>query len=389
MDKVRSLYLELLRIIAALYVFLYHFGSEKLGDKMYFSTPEFNKKIGLKYLGAHYFVIVFFVLSGFLITMSVCKSKVTLKSFFIARLGRLYSVLLPALIFSYIVSFILVHTVTLINDIYSYDHLAIRFLLNITFLTQTWTLCATPPLNTPFWSVNYEFIYYAIIATIVLIKKPIRKIICLILLFLIAWPKVMFLAPAWFAGSLLFFVQDRVKFDKKLSYLSFVITLFCIILVLSNPKMMPLSKNTNTNNLFNFNLLYSWNYQADFLFALLIAANIYFLFIISSSINKMLSEKTMNIFYNLTRKIGNCSYTLYLFHLPLLFFYATVFPYNKTNQVHQAGIICLVIISVFFIAKYTEWKIEFWRLLMQKLFNMGTKLINYFILKERKTFISK
>src|SRR3954465_11832287 len=101
MDKVRSIYLDLLRILSALYVFLFHIGSIGVDDSSS-TTNGLQNNSAFKYLSAHYFVIVFFVLSGFFITMSANRPNLTFKNFLIARLGRLYSVLIPALIFSYL-----------------------------------------------------------------------------------------------------------------------------------------------------------------------------------------------------------------------------------------------------------------------------------------------
>jgi peptidoglycan/LPS O-acetylase OafA/YrhL len=373
MDKIRSLYLECLRISAALYVFIYHIGSSSLGDKLYFSTANFNKNLCLSNLSAHYFVIVFFVLSGFLITMSVTKPGMTFKSFLIARLGRLYSVLIPALIFSYLVDFVLIHydliplTVVKSGDhFFISDHFFTRILLNISFLTQTWTLCSTPPLNTPFWSVNYEFIYYIAIAAIFLIKNNKLKLFLFIIILGIAWPKVLLLFPSWLAGSLLYFIRDKIIINKKISAALFLLSFCYLSAIIHNPNLIPFSRGTDDNQFFGFNLLFSWNYQADFIFSLVVAANIYFLFSISNSIVPKISAGILNNLHRFIMKIGNCSYTLYLFHLPLLFLFVSILPYDRTNYLHQIGLIILILTCIFFIAKYTEWKVAYWRSLVEK-----------------------
>ena len=203
MNKIVSFYLDLLRILSAFYVFIFHVGSGEIDTKLIFSTHHFSKILGLNYYSAHYFVIVFFVLSGYLITMSASRPNISVKTFITARLGRLYSVLIPALFLSFLVAKILI-----IGNYYPLDLiknntlLVQRFILNATFLSQSWSLNATPPLNNPFWSVQYEFMYYLIIASWLLVKNRLKYILILLII-LISGLKVMLLFPCWLLGSFL------------------------------------------------------------------------------------------------------------------------------------------------------------------------------------------
>ncbi|GAA4316681.1 hypothetical protein GCM10023149_13830 [Mucilaginibacter gynuensis] len=375
MNKLKSLYLEILRISAAFYVFIFHVGSVTIGGERYFATTDFNDSLGLSNLGAHYFVVVFFVLSGFLITMSVNKPGVTIKSFFIARLGRLYSVLIPALIFSFVVSFVIIYSGSIPAElIKNNEHLVIRFFMNLLFLTQSWTLCSTPPLNDPFWSVTYEFIYYALIAVITLVKNSVFKWLVLGFIVLVGFPKVILLFPAWLAGSLLYFVSKKVSINKGVSAVLFLLSLAGIIAVIINPELVPFTKNESDNQFLGFNLLFSWNYLADFVYSLLIAANIYFLFSVADSNLFKGEQKLITKLHDILRLVGNCTYTLYLFHLPLLFLFASLLPYDRTNYLYPTGLIAATLLSVFIIARYTEWKVDFWRSVMERTFNLFSSL---------------
>jgi peptidoglycan/LPS O-acetylase OafA/YrhL len=379
MDKARSFYIEILRIVAASYVFIYHFGSETLGNKLRFSTEEFNQRLGLHYNSAHYFVIVFFVLSGFLITMSASKKNLSMKDFLITRLGRLYSVLIPSLIFSYFVSYILIKFCSIpAEDISNHTNLAGRFVLNILFMAQSWNLSSTPPLNAPFWSIHYEFIYYLLLGCILLIKNK-YQILAIIFVSLIAGPKVLLLFPAWLIGSFLFYAVNRYLLPYKISVVLFITTLVTMIVAFIDPFIIPFTKLSSEKYLFDRNLFYSWNYLGDYCFAILVGLNLFSAFGISSKTLPFIGSIKFDIVYQLTRKLGNCTFTLYLFHLPLLFLYSSIFPYDKTNLVHQVTLIGTVAVSVFFIARYTEWKVDVWRAIVayqvDKIFSLKTFLL--------------
>jgi peptidoglycan/LPS O-acetylase OafA/YrhL len=375
MDKIRSLNLDLLRILSAFYVFIFHVSSMKLGDEYVFSTSSFRESLGLEYLPAHYFVIVFFVLSGFLITMSASRENVTLKSFLIARLGRLYSVLIPALFVSLLVTFILIHGHYYSSKlIQNNTNQVTRFFLNIAFLTQSWTLNATPPLNNPFWSVSYEFMYYLILASFLIIKGNI-KYLWILMVVLIAGPKVMLLFPCWFVGSLLYFLVLRKKvLGPKLSFVLFIISSLIFISIVASVVTVPFTKASGDQEFFGTLLFFSWNYQADYFFSILVAINIYSLFGLSKTILRWIDGTIADKLHELVQTVSNCSYTLYLFHLPLLFLFSSLLPYDKTNTFHQIGLISIVLVTIYFIAKQTEWKVKLWRGYVTKIFDFSSKI---------------
>jgi hypothetical protein len=47
--------------------------------------------------------------------------------------------------------------------------------------------------------------------------------------------------------------------------------------------------------------------------------------------------------------------------VPLLFLIYSITPYDNKNGFHQLGLILSVVVSVYFIAIKTEWKVLFWR----------------------------
>ncbi len=367
LDKSRSLYLELLRIIAAFYVFIYHFGSEPIEGKPFLASSTFNQSYHINWYSAHFFVIVFFVLSGYLITMSAHKKGTTFTSYVIARLGRIYSVVIPALVFSYFVAFVLrSQHHQLIND----DKLVSRFFLNLLFLTQSWNFCAMPPVNGPFWSISYEVMYYLIFGAFLLIAKPYKYFIA-ILFVLLAGPKVLLLFPAWITGSWLYSITSKEKriINERFCTIIFLFSLFVIIYFIINPYQFPLLKLADTLP-FHYNLFFSWNYQADYLFSVLIFINLFGFFGFSHKLNDYLNKTFYDKIIKVVFLIGNSTFTLYLFHVPLMIFLASIFPYNKLNIWHNLLLISVTLVSIYFIARVTEWKVKYWREFISRFFKM-------------------
>ena len=370
MNKIVSFYLDLLRILSAFYVFIFHVGSGEIDTKLIFSTHHFSEILGLNYYSAHYFVIVFFVLSGYLITMSASRPNISVKTFITARLGRLYSVLIPALFLSFLVAKILI-----IGNYYPLDLiknntlLVQRFILNATFLSQSWSLNATPPLNNPFWSVQYEFMYYLIIASWLLVKNRLKYILILLII-LISGLKVMLLFPCWLLGSFLYFIVSKKKtINIGISVMLFFSTLILLFLILTGRLILPFEKPIGDHDFYGFLLFFSWNFKADLIFSFLVATNVFAIFSLSKKMEYFNTSSVFNKLHAKIQIISNCSYTLYLFHLPLLFLFSSIIPYDKTISFHQIGLVLLVLVTVYFIAKQTEWKVELWRGFVEKAFN--------------------
>lgn len=362
MNKAFSFYLDLLRVVAAFYVFVFHVGSMEIGGNLVFATKEYSEKLGLTYRSAHYFVIVFFVLSGFLITMSASKPGMSLKNFMGARLGRLYSVLLPALVLSILMAQFLISTAIFDKEqIGNNSNLIERIVLNCSFLAESWSLSATPPLNTPFWSVHYEFMYYLIIATCLLIKGKLKFII-LALVLLIAGVKIVLLFPCWFLGSILYYLIRNDKVIPPIaSFIVFFVTLVVTLCIILDTIFLPFEYFHGNEELFGITLFFSSNYLADYVFSLLIALNIYSFFGFSKVVLYWCNTKSFSKIDTVLKIVSNCSYSLYMFHMPLLFLFSSVWFYNKTNGFHQVALIGIVLLANYFIAKQTEWKVDFWR----------------------------
>jgi len=369
MNKVTSLYLDLLRVVASLYVFIYHFYYMKLEGRIVFTDSNIYDHIGFTIRAAHYFVIVFFVLSGLLITMSTTRPNMTFKKFIIARLGRLYSVLFPALILSFLcVQYLIQGNFYDKVAIGNTSNIIIRFFLNLSFLAESWNLNATPPLNTPFWSVHYEFLYYIIISSILLIKGKIKFFIIPLVL-LLAGLKVLILFPCWLLGSAVYYLIKKDFFlPPMFSFIVFISSTFFIFLILKGDFILPFEFFHKNKFILGLGLFFSSNYQSDYIFAFLVALNVYSIFGFSKKIEFLSKKKNFIMFDTYIKVASNCSYTLYLFHVPLLFIFSTANFYNRNNYYHQIGIVVLVLFTVYFIAKQTEWKVTFWRSIVQKVF---------------------
>ncbi len=187
-----SVYLDLLRVGAAMAVLLSHW--------MQMLVPGIpNQTYG------HDAVIVFFVLSGFVMAMVCDTRERSLSDYALSRLARLWSVAVPALVLAIIVYATCqgrapdVFAATVTFDVGPLH----ASLMNLIFCGQGWFGAISPPLNNPFWSLNYEAWYYAAYGAVVFLRGRMRWVSTVALAGL-AGPAVLALAPCWVLGVLLY-----------------------------------------------------------------------------------------------------------------------------------------------------------------------------------------
>lgn len=188
MAPLLSTYLDLLRFAAALVVFLAHAHRGDLtgGLPVLWRVAERDTDA----------VMVFFVLSGFVIAYVSRHQERTLRSYALARFSRLWSVAIPALLLTLGLDILGrglapgLYTA----EVASSDHPVLRFLVSAVFANELWWSSVRFGSNGPYWSLGYEAWYYAIFGAWLYLAGRLRALVVLGLC-LVVGPKVLLLLP--------------------------------------------------------------------------------------------------------------------------------------------------------------------------------------------------
>jgi peptidoglycan/LPS O-acetylase OafA/YrhL len=186
-----SVYIDLLRIVAAIAVFMDHAGN--------LLFPYVKHRLILQQ--GNDAVAVFFVLSGFVIFYSTSGERRDLRSYFVARSSRIYSVALLALAITVIADVIGMSqdpAVYTNAKIYRPETIidAVRYL---TFTNEIWFSQILFGTDGPYWSLSFEVSYYVFFAAICFLSGKVR-LITILLWFLICGPKIALYLPLWWLG---------------------------------------------------------------------------------------------------------------------------------------------------------------------------------------------
>lgn len=218
MSRTSSLYLDLLRFCAACTVLLGH-----LGRFLGFSPHAYRFVEELSGQG----VTIFFVLSGFVIRHTAEHKDHDAGSYFLSRLTRLYSVIVPALLLTLMADAMGARfdpSVYTPGHDYGGSFPVLRTLISLLFLNQIWFLNIVPFSNGPFWSLAYEFWYYVIFAAFFYLKGARRYWVALILALAVG-PKIALMFPLWLLGAGLYWIIPRINLSTRQAYLLLLFSL--------------------------------------------------------------------------------------------------------------------------------------------------------------------
>ncbi len=348
LDLATSVYLDFLRLLSALLVFAYHAKAERLNGQWLSTVGNFG----------HDAVIVFFVLSGFVIAYTTSRQPADIGGFMKSRLARLYSVALPALLFTVIADSIgqYLKPEIYVAPYYQDSYPIARFISNVFFLNELWFKSWRAFSNGPFWSLSYEFFYYLLYA-LAFYLTGIKRLVFVSLAALIAGPKILLLLPVWLLGVLLFRASRNFQLHIATGVLLVTgsIALYTLYRISGTPEYLyELTEEVLSTHFVRNKLEFSRWFLNDYLVAMLVAMNI--LGVVSISGRIRVHDKTGQYI----RYFAGMTFALYLFHYPLLQLYASVFNNN-------AAVVVLTLTSVILLAPVTEGRKSYWLKLMDRI----------------------
>lgn len=330
-----SLYLDALRITAAFMVFLNHAGYARV----------YGNWLGPWARYGHDAVIIFFVLSGFVISWVTTTRNRGPVEYAVARLARLWSVVLPALVLGAILDHYGSQFDPKIYDgwWYAKDQPALRLFANSFFLAEIWTWGVRAFSNGPMWSVQYEFWYYAIFAAWFFPRRRAWKIAATLVAMAIAGPAILLLLPCWLAGVLVYkLVTSERKVPPVVGLVLFAASIAAYVVyreyglkdswekwsidLLSGPCQQYLGVG------WVHLARYARSFLSDYLLTVIVAAHFVGAHAIAPWAEPLLKKVERPI-----RWAAGYTFVLYLMHYPLLHFYA--------STTKRSGIIMLMVLQ--------------------------------------------
>ena len=200
-----STYLDLVRAACAIAVVFHHYSNHIVR-----AVPRAFPNVGQEA------VMVFFVLSGFVISHVARRTESDPVVFATKRVARIYPVAIAGVVLSYLLYALCAPMAPGLYDdrVSSHGWLA-EVSLTLTFLNQTiWFPYAMPPANGPYWSLSCEVWFY-VLATAMFFAPRWLSILASAFAFPILGPKIMLLFPVWLSGVAAARLCDRPRVSRR------------------------------------------------------------------------------------------------------------------------------------------------------------------------------
>jgi peptidoglycan/LPS O-acetylase OafA/YrhL len=322
MTNALSLYLDALRFGAAFTVFMSHFG--RASGRMFWQMQPYGRTA----------VLVFFVLSGFVIAWVTETRERTPEEYALSRVARLYSVIVPA----FILTAVLDHIAMAIDpSLYGPEVLppmlrgsldvVLGYLLSVVFLGQCWTWDMPPGSDLPFGTLNYEAWYYILFGLATFLQGR-RRMVALAAAALLIGPKILLYLPVWLMGVLAW-RWHAVARQWGAPLVFGAVAAFIGVHVLGGQGLFQHTVSPWLPNGGDFGAY-------DYIVGVLVA------FFIVGLANAPLPMPGAAV-QRLIRFLAGTTFGLYLLHLPLLLFFGTVIPGPADSTPHRILVFALTL----------------------------------------------
>jgi peptidoglycan/LPS O-acetylase OafA/YrhL len=352
-----STYLDGARAAAAILVLLSHMGYGRFTGGDLQIIRDFN-------LGSDA-VVIFFVLSGFVIAYAADQRDAGFGGFAFNRMTRLWSVAIPALALTLAADALGSHLAPADYDGW-WHHKAPSWLtapMALGFFSEWTGFGFRIGTNGPWWSLSYEAAYYILFAIFTYMTGA-RRVMLLVLAVLLIGVKPMLLLPSWLLGVAVYRLLKQA--DAPTNRLrwqllaALPVVLYALLQSISAPLILELWGKVTFGPVM-WGLRFSdeplWNLLIGALFALHLYA-----------VGRLMADANAErrLISNTVKWLAGASFSIYLVHYPLLMLFDVFIPNFAPAFLHHIILFAVTLAVCLLFAQAFERPLPRFRALLRK-----------------------
>lgn len=335
-----SVYLDAIRIAAAMVVFVGHVSGQRLTGGLFW---QFGAYMSIA-------VTIFFVLSGYVIAHVVTRGEDDALKYGVNRAAPIASVCLPAIVLTIVLDGagrLLSPAMYTMNWGYRPENTWLQIVTALTFTQRLWHLDIPIGSDLPYWSLNYEVWYYALFAAIMFGGGHWRRVGLAAGLAAICGPEILALFPLWLAGVLAYRWRPRLR--RRGGWALLAATLLAFL-------AYGLYDRASHHALAALGPAWRPEIAQDYLISALFVGHLIAFRVISDDLTGLFRRVAPVV-----RWLASHTFSLYLFHLPIAQFLAAATPLPPQHPLTRGIVFLGTLVLVGLLAPVTEWRKEFWR----------------------------
>jgi peptidoglycan/LPS O-acetylase OafA/YrhL len=298
----------------------------------------------------HDAVIIFFVLSGFVIAHAVARNERNPATYFVNRAARIYSVAVPAIVLTFLLDLVALR----LDPGYCAQGCSpgpawLQLLTSLTFTNQIWNIQMFPGSDGPYWSLGFEVPYYLMFG-LAIFGHGIWRIVLPLAVLAVTGPTIAILFPLWLLGVWLY----RVGVPRMPEWAGWALFLGS----LASWGVVQALAQTDAPWLLDFPVPLVWRERlpADYVTGLAFAANIIGFQTVSHRFSRLLTRIQKSI-----RWLAARTFTLYLLHFPLIRFLSAFLPWGNQAPLTRFLALTGTSLAVVAMAELFERRKQPWR----------------------------
>jgi peptidoglycan/LPS O-acetylase OafA/YrhL len=211
--------------------------------------------------------------------------------------------------------------------------------------------------NVPYWSLNYEVWYYVLFGVLFFFEGRRRRIMFGLLCLLLG-PKIMLLMPVWWMGVWIYRAEYLANLSKTAAWMCLILSLvggYWYVYVNLGQWGWDYLKQLMGPDL-HLQLFFSRQFISDYDLGAMLSLHFVGLRVLLARVDDLPKRLTLTVRY-----LAGATFSIYLFHQPLLWFYSTVFASVEEGLPRYLLVVPCTLVSVFVLSAFTEKKKDLWK----------------------------
>jgi peptidoglycan/LPS O-acetylase OafA/YrhL len=350
-SKELSGYLDSCRFFAAIAVILSHISQKIISGGFLWQLKSYGADA----------VVIFFVISGFVISYVVSEREKDVKNYAISRLTRIYSVVIPSIVLILIfdaVSLRLDPTAGLLPSM-SKAAVWISVPATLFFVNQAWDARHYIGSAEAFWSLSYEVGYYVAFGGMVFAKGR-WKVVIPILVLLILGPDGAVASSIWLFGAVLYRLT-RIVPQGRWGRILFLFGVLSSVILIIFPSEFAYFRI--------FDMHYVPGLAESYFVAICFGSTILGIAVDPGFVYSILNWTKIpsHRLASVAAWLANGTFTLYLTHQATMLLVAMLIGALRFRPVGAVIVLCGSVMIPYVVAEFTERRKYLWRPMFTRL----------------------